>query len=79
MTLLEFNDLDLQEKAEAVWRGTFLADREADGLIVQLHRLSGFYAEVFYDAASNKINDIRSFTSNSYLAPYVALIKLKIQ
>jgi hypothetical protein len=34
MTLYEYNTLDMTEKAEAVWRGTFVADREADGLTV---------------------------------------------
>jgi len=36
MTLLEFNELNLDQKAAAVWHGTFLADREKNGFIVQL-------------------------------------------
>ncbi|RFZ91278.1 hypothetical protein D0C36_20310 [Mucilaginibacter conchicola] len=77
MTLLESNDLDLDGKPGAVWRGSFLAGRTAEEMTIQLYRLPGFYAKVFYDAASNKISDIRSFTSNSGLAPYVALKKIQ--
>jgi hypothetical protein len=75
MTLLEFNRLSTTEKGEAVWRGTFLADREADGLKIQLYSLEGFYAEVFYDPIANRITEFRSFTSRQQLVPYLAQIK----
>ncbi|MCC8407683.1 hypothetical protein LJ707_02000 [Mucilaginibacter sp. UR6-1] len=78
MTLYEFNALDNTEKAEAVWRGTFLADREADGLIVQLYALTGCYVELFYDRAANKINGFQAFTNKQLLAPYLAQITFPI-
>jgi len=78
MTLYEFNALDLTEKAEAVWRGTFLAEREADGLVVQLYALTGCYVEVFYDQSANKISDFQAFTNKQLLAPYLAQIKFPI-
>ncbi|QXV63654.1 hypothetical protein INP83_11060 [Mucilaginibacter sp. 21P] len=74
MTQLEFNALDLPEKAEAVWLGTFLADREAEGMVVQLYALTGFYVEVYYDRKTNKIADLRSFTATQQLAPYLSQI-----
>ncbi|MBK0379270.1 hypothetical protein [Mucilaginibacter segetis] len=70
-TLYDFNALSEQEKAEAVWRGSFLADREAAGLKVQLYRLDSFYVEVFYDPAANTILRFRAFTSNNLLVPYL--------
>ncbi|WP_454802926.1 hypothetical protein [Mucilaginibacter phyllosphaerae] len=78
MNLYEFNTLDLNEKAEAVWRGTFLADREADGLVIQLYILSGCYVELFYDRAANKIKDFHAFTNKQLLAPYLAQSKFPL-
>jgi hypothetical protein len=78
MTLYEFNALDMAEKAEAVWRGTFLADREADGLTVQLYSLTGCYVELFYDQAANQITGFEAFTNKQLLAPYLAQIKFPI-
>ncbi|WP_164849916.1 hypothetical protein [Mucilaginibacter limnophilus] len=76
MTLYEFEALDLTEKAEAVWRGTFLAYREADGRRIQLYSLPGCYVEAFYDPQSNKITDFRSFTGKQLLVPYLEQLNL---
>jgi hypothetical protein len=43
ITLYAFNQLNDNEKAEAVWDGIFLADREENGLVVQLYSLGSFY------------------------------------
>ena len=75
LTLYDFNALTDDEKAEAVWEGTFLADRQADGSTVQLYGLDNFYVEVFYDQSANKISAFQAFTSNKYLVPYLAQIK----
>jgi hypothetical protein len=72
MTVYEFNALDQHEKAEAVWRGNFLAERMADGLHVQLYSLPGCYVEVFYDQAANQITGFEAFTNKQLLAPYLA-------
>ncbi|WP_214072622.1 hypothetical protein [Mucilaginibacter sp. dw_454] len=74
----DFNTLTETEKAEAVWQGSFLADREENGLIIQLHAVSTFYVEVFYDPAANKILSFRSFTSKHLLTPYLAHIKFNL-
>ncbi|MFD0767156.1 hypothetical protein ACFQZI_20040 [Mucilaginibacter lutimaris] len=78
MTLLEFNALNMTEKAEAVWRGTFLADRQADGLLVQLYSLPGCYVELFYDQAANQITGFEAFTNKQLLAPYLAQMKFTV-
>jgi len=79
MTLYEFNFLSEDEKAHAVWQGAFLADREENGLMVQLYAISNFYVEVFYDPAANEILSFRAFNSRNLLLPYLADIKLNLQ
>jgi hypothetical protein len=69
----DFNALTETEKAEVVWQGSFLADREENGLTVQLYAVSGFYVELFYDSLANKISSFRSFTSKNLLVPYLKL------
>lgn len=75
LTLFDFNALSANEKAELVWQGSFLADREEDGLRIQLYALPSFYVEVCYDAVENKITEFRAFTNKQLLAPYLAQIK----
>jgi hypothetical protein len=78
MTLYEFNALNLNEKAAAVWRGTYLAERSLNGLIVQLYSLPGCYVEVFYEPAANQITGFEAFTNKQLLAPYLAQSKFPI-
>jgi len=47
LTLYDFNALDENGKAEAIWTGDFLGGREENGLKVQLYSLTNFYVEVF--------------------------------
>lgn len=72
MTVYEFNALDQDEKAEAIWRGTFLAERLVNELHVQLYSLPGFYVEVYYDQAANQITGFEAFTNKQLLVPYLA-------
>ncbi|PAW92276.1 hypothetical protein CKK33_01720 [Mucilaginibacter sp. MD40] len=76
LTLYDFNVLPEDEKADAVWSGTFLADREENDLKVQLYSVSCFYVEVYYDPVANKILRFRAFSSRDLLTPYLAQIKL---
>jgi len=71
LTLDDFNTLTENEKAEAVWSGSFLADREAAGLRLQLYSLPGFYVEVVYDTVANKITGFHAFTNKQLLANYL--------
>lgn len=75
LTLDEFNKLNEPEKAEIIKQGTFLADREENGLIVRLYSLDKFYAEVFFDANINKILRVTAFNKIGQLGPYLAHIK----
>jgi hypothetical protein len=79
LTLNEFNKLNAHDQEEVIWSGTFLADREENGLIVRLYGLSAFYGEVFYDAHTNKVLRVRAFDTTNELVPYLAHIKFSLQ
>jgi hypothetical protein len=79
LSLTEFNRLSSHDQEEIVRNGTFLADREENGLIVRLYGLSEFYLEVFYDANDNKVLKIKAFDNTNYLMPYLAHIKFCLQ
>lgn len=79
LTLYNFNVLSESEKADAVWQGTFLADREERDLTIQLYSLNAFYVEVYYHAGSNAIVQFRSFSSLQQLTPYLAHIKFNLR
>lgn len=79
LTLDEFNRLNKHDQEEVIWSGTFLADREENGLIVRLYGLNSFYGEVFYDANTNKVLRVKAFDTTSQLVPYLAHIKFSLQ
>jgi len=54
-TMEEYDALDDAGKAAAILQGEFLADREENGLIVQLYSVSSFYGELYYDPLADKI------------------------
>ena len=78
LSLKEFNALNQFDQAEAIWNGTFLADREENGLIVRLYNLGTFYGEFFYDVHTNKILRLKAFSTTSQLLPYLAHIKFNL-
>lgn len=78
LTLYDFNGLAEDEKANAVWSGTFLADREENTLKIQLYYVNSFYVEVFYDSVAHRILRFRAFASRNLLTPYLAQIKLML-
>jgi len=67
------------EKANAVWSGNFLGDREENGLRVQLYSINSFFVEVFYDGLANKIIRFRAFKTYDLLTPYLAHIKFNLR
>ncbi len=78
LTVYDFERFTEDEKAMAVWDGAFLADREENGLMVQLYAVSSFYVEAYYDRNINKILSFRSFTNKHFLTPYLAHIKFNL-
>ncbi|MFD2872018.1 hypothetical protein ACFS5N_06040 [Mucilaginibacter ximonensis] len=79
LTLDDFNTFSEDDKANSVWSGSFLADREENGLMIQLYAVDSFYVEVFYDQLANKILKFHAFSSKSFLVPYLAHIKFNIK
>jgi hypothetical protein len=77
--LYDFNSMDEEGKASAVWAGTFFGDREENGLRIQLYSIDAFYAEVFYDALANRILRFRAFKTYDLLTPYLAHIKFNLR
>jgi len=71
----EYDALDDTDKAAAILQGTFLADREENGLIVQLYSVGLFYGELYYDPRANKILRSRAFEGLTQLSPYLAHIR----
>jgi hypothetical protein len=78
MTVVEFEVLNMNAQAEATMDGTFLADREENGLMIQLFSVSDFYVERFYDPLANKILKFRAFKGNNQLTPYLAHIRFNL-
>jgi hypothetical protein len=79
MILYDFDSLDEHGKAEAIWQETFLADREENGLILQLYSVDTFYVEVAYDNRAGRILRFRSFNNTQQLVPYLAHIKFNLR
>jgi hypothetical protein len=73
ITVLDFNQMALEDQASVAITGTFLGDRRQGAVIVQLQRLDNFYIEVFYDPLQNEILRYEGFTSVARLAPYIKL------
>ncbi|MEZ2338767.1 hypothetical protein AB6735_24165 [Mucilaginibacter sp. RCC_168] len=71
----QYQLLSEQEKAEAIMQGTFLADREENGLVVQLYNIGSIYGEVYYDRLANRILRYRVFEGTQLVTPYLAHIK----
>jgi hypothetical protein len=79
MTFNEFNSLKEDEQAAKILQGNFLADREENGLILQLYSLGCFYGEIYYDPLANKILRWRVFEGTQQVAPYLAHIRFNIR
>jgi hypothetical protein len=72
MDIYAFMELNKSERAEAVWQGTFLSDRQDGDFRIQLYSLNTFHVEVFYNQKSNEIERFHPFKSLHKLVPYLA-------
>ena len=71
ISLFHFIGLDLNQKAEYVWQGTHIATRTDSEHRILLYTLGEYYAEVFYNAETNEITNIKGFRATSHLVPYM--------
>ena len=79
LTLEEYDALAETDKAAAILNGEFLADREENGLIVQLYSFGNLYGEIYYDPLANKILRWRAFEGTQQLTPYLAHIRFNVR
>ena len=78
MTLYEFNVLDEERQADAVWEhGVHLCNRKHGSQWVALYQIEAFYVEVYYNGKQNRITKLRSFLSTEALKPYLHLISIE--
>jgi len=75
VTMEDYEALDESGRAALILQGDFLADREENGLIVQLYSVGTIYGELWYDPLPNKILRWRAFEGTQGLAPYLAHIR----
>jgi hypothetical protein len=71
MNIYDFMDLNKNDRAKAVWQGTFLSDRQEGDYRIQLYSLGSFHVEVFYNQKSNEIERFHPFKSLHKLVPYL--------
>lgn len=78
MTLYEFNALTVDKKANAVWNGTFIMNRQQSETKYALYSISDFFVEVSYDCVKNEITSFRSFKTKRLLDDYLREIEITI-
>lgn len=75
--LYEYNTFPDDVKANMVWdKGTYLTMRTEGIYKINLHSLSNFFVEVWYEPTENKISQFRTFKSKNALEPYYNYIDL---
>jgi len=78
ISISEFNELSLDEKAWYLWHGaSFLHVYENSGHRVNLFYLNDYYIELWYHMDGNKVDKIRAFQSLDLLEPFLNNIYLE--
>ena len=78
VSINEFNELTLDEKAWYLWHGaTFLHVYEKSKHRVNLFHLNDYYIELWYHMERNKVDNIRAFTSQELLEPFLENIHIE--
>ena len=76
--IYEFNLMLEMDRANYLWgNGTHLGERIEGVMTIQLHSLSNFYVQVFYDREKNCITELRPFKATRLLEPYLEQLDLK--
>ena len=69
--------MSIDEKAQLLWdSGEFLLSNKTTNAATNLYSFSDFFVEVIYSNELNKIIDIKTFTNNTRLEPYLDLINV---
>lgn len=77
VTISEFNELTLDEKAWYLWHGaTFLHVYQNSKFRINLFYLNDYYIELWYHIDENKVENIRAFKSIELLEPFLQNIDI---
>lgn len=77
ITQYDFNKLHINKKYELlIDQGIFLHNRLYEGYGINLYSIYGFYAEIWLNRESNKIEKVITFTQSRYLEPYLDSIEI---
>ena len=78
MTLHHFNALNQEKQRRLVLqKGVYLTGRRTRDFTVLLFDVDGFYIEVYFYTATNKVFLIKSFDHTDLLQPYLNTIDIK--
>jgi len=73
VSIYDFKALTTEQQADLAWdKGVFLMHRIEKETKFVLYQLEGIYIEFEYDAAVNKLVNLKSFINPDLLDPYFA-------
>jgi hypothetical protein len=62
MTLVEFRELDLDHRCEAIWEwGFYISRNKTDKINKVLYSLNGFFTEMVLSIEDNKVIEVNAF------------------
>ena len=77
MDVYQFRELDEDDQAQTAWQyGEHIATRMTLLHTVSLWQIEGFYVEIFFNQADQKIEKLRSFRTTILLTPYLKQIDI---
>lgn len=71
MTLSEFNVLDKEQQAKAIWSGTRVATRHDEEYEIVLFQIDGLFVEVFFDMTYEEIKKVEAIGNINQLLIYL--------
>lgn len=78
MNIFQFSQLSLSKRASYTWaKGSFIMARRSKYHVYYLYEVRGFFAEIGYTSALNKIEFIDAFQDTARLNPYMETIELE--
>lgn len=76
MSVFDFINLNIDERANAILKGTLIANRSTTDQMMMLFTLEDFFVEVTYDLKYNLVTKIKPFQSIRRLSPYLDCIDI---
>lgn len=76
MNVYQFINLNIDERANAILKGTLIANRSTPEQMMLLFNLEDFFVEVTYDLKYNCVIRIKPFQTLRRLTPYLDCIDI---